>query len=147
MTVPTPARRSMTRDGLIRFLRFCVVGGVGFVVDASILMLAVTDGLLSPIPARFLSFGVAVFVTFNLNRRWSFDVAPEGSTSYVKHLVAYLGVQGFGFLCNLVIYAAALALLPGDLAHPVPCLVLASASVIILNYLGADLIVFRHRHP
>lgn len=136
-----PARR----DGRTRFARFCLVGAVGFAVDAGLLVLILRTGVLGPVAARLISFGSAVLVTFALNRRWSFRSGPGDSRSFIGDLVAYLGVQGFGFLCNLTVYTAALAALPGPWSRPLPCLALASGAALIVNYLGSDLIVFRRR--
>lgn len=133
------------RDGRTRFARFCLVGATGFAVDAGLLLLILRGGLLGPVAARFLSFGAAVLITFALNRLWSFRVGPGDQRSFVGDLIAYLGVQGFGFLCNLVIYTVALAALPDPWSRPLPCLALASGAALIVNYFGSDLIVFRRR--
>lgn len=125
------------------FLRFCVIGALGFVVDAGVLLglmhLASADAL----AARLASFGCAVLVTFELNRRWTFrDAVPR---AYLAELATYLGVQGLGFACNFVIYAACyLALRPSPLA-PLLSLAIASAAALVVNYTGARLIVFKPR--
>ena len=130
---------------MARFARFCLVGATGFAVDAGLLLLILRGGLLGPVAARFVSFGVAVLVTFALNRRWSFQIGPDDPRSFTGDLIAYLGVQGFGFLCNLTVYAAALSVLPDPLGRPLPCLAFASGAALLVNYLGSDLIVFRRR--
>ena len=45
------------------FFRFCVVGTIGFITDATVLALLLENGV-SHYVARILSFPVAVFVTW-----------------------------------------------------------------------------------
>ncbi len=126
-----------------RFLRFAIVGAIGFAVDASVLLALVGAGWAGPIGGRLASFACAVLATFELNRRWSFEGAVR--RPYPAMLLAYVGVQGLGFLCNFAIYAAALAVLPPPLNRPLFCLALASGLALAINFAGARLIVFRHR--
>lgn len=89
------------------FLRFSVVGTIGFLVDSSVLM-ALTQGLeLGPLAGRFLSFAVAVTVTWYLNRRVTFRAvtAPTGS-----EWLRYAGLTAFGALINIGVYRMVLAL-------------------------------------
>ena len=131
------------RSGGGQFLRFCVVGGVGFCVDAAGLLLLVGAAGMNPVAARFVSFGFAVIATFELNRRWSFaDAVPK---SYLRSLAAYLGVQGVGFLFNLGVYSAGYLLLPAPLDAPVLCLAYASILALLVNFAGARFVVFRRR--
>jgi putative flippase GtrA len=123
-----------------RFLRFSAVGGVGFVVDAGVLLALVHALGMNPIVARMFSFSIAVLVTFELNRTWSF-----GSIRLHRPLMAfltYLGVQGAGFLCNLAVYTAAIFALPPPFNAPLLCLAVASAAGLLVNYTGARHLLF-----
>lgn len=124
-----------------RFLRFAIVGALGFCVDASVLLALVAAGWAGPISGRLASFACAVLATFEMNRRWSFEDVQQ--PSYVATLVAYLGVQGVGFLCNLGVYTLALTVVPPPLNKPLFCLALASGLALVINFAGARLIVFR----
>ena len=126
-----------------QFLRFCVVGGVGFCVDAAVLLLLVGVAGLDPVAARFASFACAVLATFELNRRWAFAGAPP--QPYLHRLAAYLGVQGVGFLFNLGVYSASYLLLPAPLNAPVLSLAYASVLALVVNFAGARFVVFRRR--
>ena len=123
-----------------RFLRFCVVGVAGFVADAGVLMLLVHLAGANPIAARLLSFGIAVVVTFELNRRWAFGAIRHGSIPAA--FAAYLSVQGLGFLCNLVVYTALILWLPAPFGAPLVCVAAASAVALLVNYSGARRLVF-----
>ncbi len=137
------------RDDIAEFLRFCIVGAVGFIVDAGVLMLCIHLLGQDAVSGRLVSFAFAVMATFELNRRWAFQRGGHGT--YLATLAAYLGVQGLGFLCNLGIYTLLYVTLPRPFNAPLSCLVVASALALVVNYAGARLVVFRARgmgtHP
>ena len=116
---------------LLRVLRFGVVGAAGFVTDAAILILVIERLHGNPIEARMISAPVAIFLTFALNRSWSFTGLKQ--PSIIRSFASYISVQGFGFLLNLLLYSLVILLVPS----PVAALAVASVSVMTLNYLGA----------
>ena len=128
-----------TRE-LARFARFCVVGAAGFLADTGTLLGIVHVFGLDPIPAKILSFGVAVLLTFELNRCWTFGVVRRERIG--PALMTYLGVQSTGFVCNLAVFTAALYCLPVPLNTIVFCSVIAAAAALLVNYLGARKLVF-----
>lgn len=131
--------RLVEREGG-RFARFCVVGAAGFLTDAAILAL-LTHGLgFGPFESRAASFAVAVTVTWLLNRYWAFRAGPA---SFWRGLLAYLGVQGMGLGCNLLVYGLWVLLLPRPLGDPLVALVVASGSALFVNYVGLRTLVFR----
>ena len=134
-----PARAS--RLFATSFLRFCVIGALGFAVDAGLLLGLMRWASADALAARLLSFACAVLVTFECNRRWTFRSAS--ARPYLADLAAYLGVQGLGFACNFVIYAACYVALRPAPAAPLLALALASATALGVNYAGARFVVFR----
>ena len=126
-----------------QFLRFCVIGAVGFLADAGVLLLLVHDTAMGAIAARLVSFAVAVLVTFELNRRWTFRDAA--SIKYWNQLASYVGVQSLGFACNFAIYTGLYLLLPPDPSAPLAALAVASALALFVNFIGARLLVFGRR--
>jgi putative flippase GtrA len=125
----------------MRFLRFCIVGLAGFIVEAVVLTVATNACDVGPFWARGISFPVAVSVTFTLNRQWSFTDADQ--QPIVNAFVAYLGVQSTGLLCNLLIYSAAITLLPALFNAPITALIIASGAALIVNYVGSRRLVFK----
>ena len=126
---------------LRQFLRFCAVGAVGFVVDAGVLLIGLRVFGFDPIGGRLLSFSVAVLTTFELNRRWAFRAGRD--RRYLASAASYLGVQGLGFLCNFGVYSLLYLALPPRFNAPLLCLAVASAVALLVNYVGASLVVFR----
>lgn len=126
-----------------RFIRFCVIGMIGFVVDALVLFFVVHVSGINPLGARLISFAVAVLVTFELNRRWTF--ASQGGGTYWSQIAGYVGVQSVGFSCNLGVYTAMYLLLRPASGALFVALCVASAVALFVNYMGAAAVVFRKR--
>jgi putative flippase GtrA len=121
------------------FARFCVVGGTGFLTDAGLLTLLVHGLGLGPFMARAISFAVAVIVTWLLNRRWAFAAY---ATSFWRGFLTYLGVQGLGLGCNMLVYVLWILLLPPPLDEPLVALFMASSTALLVNYAGMRVLVF-----
>lgn len=72
---------SRTRREFTRFLKFCVVGTIGFAVDAGTLFLLSNLLGLWTLAAQFLSFWAAVASNFAWNRCW---VYPDSRAKPVR---------------------------------------------------------------
>lgn len=98
---PTPLTRGATRE-FQRFIKFLVVGGVGFVVDTgsltALVFLLSSDRRL----AKGLSFCLAVATTFTLNRVWAYR--ESRSKSMGAQLVQFLGISLVGLVINIVVF-------------------------------------------
>lgn len=107
-------------QGLLQFLRFGVVGTVGFLVDTAVLYagLALGLGLYS---GRAVSYLAAATTTWALNRAWTFrDAGREaGRAQVARQWALFLAVNLVGFACNYGTYAALIAFVPLVAAHPV----------------------------
>jgi len=130
-----PARR--------RFARFIVVGGVGFLIDAGVLMLALRYVTPDIYVARALSFTVAVIVTWLLNRMFVFDAEAGGSM--VAEYGRYFATQVVGALSNLGVFVALIELVPRLGATPIVPLAAGAGLGAAVNYAGAALWVFSGR--
>ena len=127
-----------------RFAKFIAVGGVGFLVDAGVLTLAVRAFGASIYPARALSFSVAVFATWLLNRTFVFDNAGRGAP-IVGEYSRYLVTQVIAAFCNLAVFAALIEVLPRLAATPVVPLAAGAVLGAFVNYGGSTWWVFRHK--
>jgi len=69
---------------IVQFLKFCIVGFLGMIVDTSILIGLVESVHLDPRAAAVFAFLVAVSFNYTLNRFWTFDTArmTPAFTSY-----------------------------------------------------------------
>lgn len=88
-------------------LLFAIAGGVGFVVDAGVLLLLV--GPFGPYLGRVLSFLAAVFTTWAINRRLAFGARASGLAPH-REFARYLLVCFSGGAANLATYSVAVML-------------------------------------
>ena len=112
------------------FIKFCIVGTVGFLTEALIIHLVKViypDFLLY---VRFISFPAALAVTWLLNRVFVF----ESSNSKIKEVSKYALVQTFGAILNIVVYTLLLLLSDFFVAYPVLALAAGSAVALFSNY-------------
>jgi putative flippase GtrA len=151
---PIPSRRASERpaggrgDLTVRaeFVRFVAVGFVGFVVDAGVLTLLASFLGWNVYAARGVSFGIAVFVTWLINRRWTFGSRTmSGAAAAGAEYSRYLVVQVIGALANLGVFVGVLAIQPGLIRYPVVPLAFGAVAGLLVNYCGARAWVFAHR--
>ena len=123
-----------------QFLRFCVVGVVGFVIDAGILQLLVSGGLANPYLARIASFLLAASATWLMNRRYTFDIKQRPSHAEWARYVTFMVL---GALVNYGAFAISIA--KWDLAHARPWIGVAIGSIagLWINFFTSRLLVFR----
>jgi len=88
---------------LKRFISFGIVGTIGFIVDSSVLMFLVHVEELSILFSRLISFITAVFVTWLLNRYFTFS-ASSINISKSKEYFQYLIIQTIGAGLNFSIF-------------------------------------------
>ena len=92
-----------------RFLRFCVVGALAYLVDAGVLTGLVSGLAADPYAARVASFLAAASFTWWLNRRWTFEVKREPTRS---EWLSYVALMVIGAVVNYGTYAAAITWWP-----------------------------------
>ena len=129
------------------FPAFVVVGGIGFIVDASILAILVHGYGWGDYTARVVSFAVAVTATWYLNRRYVFAArkTPNRRSEYSR----YLTVQIMGMGINFLVYSLCIASSQTMDQWPVLALAVGSAVALFFNFAGARAFVFlgKTNHP
>jgi putative flippase GtrA len=125
------------------FLRFFVVGAIGFVIDAAILQGLTVFWLVNPFLAQAIAFPIAVGATWLLNRIWTFPGAA--SQGRIKQAAVYLGVQCAGFVTNYAVYSAALLIVPELRRWLVVPLAMGAAAALCVTFAGAKHLAFRVR--
>jgi putative flippase GtrA len=124
-----------------RFVRFFIVGSIGFGVDAVLLSTLVNALGWSPFAARVVSFSAALGVTWYLNRSFTFRdrAAPRAGPEAVRYVL----VQVSGALLNYGTFSALVVLFAQAARWPILALVPASALAMCFNYLGMYYFAFR----
>jgi putative flippase GtrA len=125
------------------FVRFAVVGVIGFVVDFSILSILTLSLKVDKFLAQAVAFPIAVGATWLLNRVWTF----AGATGKpLARAAAYFGVQCAGFATNYVVYATVLFVFPALSPHwlVIP-LALGAVAALCITFAGSKHLAFRGR--
>jgi putative flippase GtrA len=123
------------------FIRFGMVGVAGFTVDALVLHAMVGIVGLDPFSGRLVSFSVAVFTTWLLNRSFTFRHPTRHGP--VRQAFLYALVQGAGGLANIGAYSAAIAMVPALRDMLLIPLAIGSAVGLCLTFVGSKHLAFR----
>lgn len=137
-----------------QFLRFGLVGTIGFVVDAAVLQILVSLAHGDPFVSRIFSYLAAATVTWAIHRQYTFrDRLPVSDGTRVAVATAFETLisqwarfvvsNGLGALINFAVYSA--CLLSWALCKDNPVLGVAAGSVagLAFNYTVSRHFVFK----
>jgi putative flippase GtrA len=124
----------------LQFLRFGVVGVVGFVVDTAVLYAGLALGL-GLYGGRAVSYLAAATTTWACNRAWTFR--DQGSAPAMRQWAVFLVVNLVGFAFNYGTYAVLVAGLPLVAAHPVLGVAAGALAGMVGNFVLSRRYVFR----
>ena len=129
---------SGSKAGVV-FLKFVLVGGVGFGIDYWVLRLLVMEWGWHWALARIPSFGLAVCMTWILNRTLTFG----SSNRWAGESIRYLVTQSIGSAINLVVFSGIVMMFgAGTLLVP---LAVGAAAGLVSNFLMSKYVVFSER--
>ena len=121
-----------------RFVRFAVVGGIGFLIDAGLLALLHHGAGLDPYSSRLVSISASAFTTWRLNRSLTFGASDRSQASEgFRYALVAAATAGFNYL----VYAGLLIAFP-DLP-PVIAVIGATLAAMIFSYAGYSRLVFQ----
>ncbi len=116
-----------------RFLRFVIIGGIGFVVDAFVLISLLLWTPFDPFSGRVVSIAVALSVTWVLNRLLTF-----GPSS--RHVAVEGARYGGSAAVNYATYSALILLAPQ--LTMIATLAIASIVGMGFSFIGYSRLVF-----
>jgi putative flippase GtrA len=130
-------------------LRFGIVGGIGFLVDAGLLHLMLKLGL-GYYGGRLVSFLAAATATWTLNRSFTFrretsTATHPAATHPLGEWLAYLGLMAIGGVVNYGTYALALELAEPVRRYPALGVALGSIAGMAINFWSAKTMLFERR--
>jgi len=124
---------------LKQFQRFLLVGALGFIVDFSVLYVAVNAVGLGPLGGRLLSFVIAASVTWKANRHFTFAASQEhAATQWMRYVVT----TAIGGAINIGVYRTWLAFTSHDNVQLFLAVVAGSAVALLFNFALSKYIVF-----
>lgn len=123
----------------LQFLRFGVVGTVGFVVDTLVLYAGLALGL-GLYGGRAVSYLAAATTTWGLNRAWTFRGQSEGAA--LQQWLVFVVVNLVGFAFNYGTYALLVAFVPFVADNPVIGVAAGSLAGMTGNFLLSRRFVF-----
>ena len=124
----------------IEMARFMLAGLLGLLTDIVLLYLALALGL-GWLGGRALSFTAAVWVTWQINRRYAFGGRSGGSAWH--EWWRYLAAMAGGGVVNTAVYSALTLLLRDHALLPLLTVSAGSLAGMVINFLSAKFWVFR----
>jgi putative flippase GtrA len=126
---------------LVQFLRFALVGTIGFLVDAAVLY-ALMFGLgAGPYLGRAGSFLAAASATWLLNRVYTFRAAERSDPR--RQWLRFVGFMLLGGAVNYGVYAAVVSIGPDHPVVPLAGVAAGSLAGLAVNFTTSRLFVFR----
>jgi putative flippase GtrA len=133
-------------EGQRQFLKFCVVGGIGFVVDTGTLSILMRAFGADPVKGRLISqFVFGMTTTFFLNRSLTFR-DKRGDSILVQYLRFALA-NGIGNLLNFGTHAVLVDNVAFFQRIPEMGIVAGTAVGMMFNFAGSKYFVFRQAAP
>jgi len=133
-------------EGQQQFLKFCIVGGIGFVVDAGSLSILTREFGLGPVIGRVLSqFVFGMTTTFLLNRSLTFR--DKRGDSILSQYLRFALANGVGNLINFGTHALLVANVAFFHRIPEMGIVVGTAFGLVFNFIGSKYFVFRVPSP
>lgn len=124
-----------------QFIKFGIVGTLGFVVDAGVLALCMKALNMGPYSGRVVSFAMAVTITWFCNRHFTFKESPKNTPhkEFSQFVIVCLG----GFALNYGTYAALIAIMPLIATYPTLGVAAGSLASLFFNFFTTKKIVFK----
>jgi dolichol-phosphate mannosyltransferase len=96
--LPLSSRDSQTRAVFLRYLKFCVVGGLGLLVDMAVLAFLASPRSLgwNPIVSKVIAAEIAMLSNFTFNETWTFHQFAAKDNSIGQRL---LRLAKFNLIC------------------------------------------------
>jgi dolichol-phosphate mannosyltransferase len=136
-------RERLQRLIKIDFIRFCIVGGTGFVIN--FILLALLPKLFGfPVPlAQFIGAEIALFSNFIMHNRWTYK------SKNVKKSVGSLLIQFHATSWPAILGSTAMVSLGVDVFHLSKLIALAISSVIALlwNFVWTKYVIWKDVTP
>ena len=124
---------------LVQFLRFGVIGALGFVWDT--LVVYATAPLVGLYAAGVISYIIAGSINWLLNRLWTYRHVAHGAMH--RQAMMFLLVNSVGFVLNRGVYFTLIATQPFCRAYPVVPIAAGGVCAMFVNFFLSRRLVFK----
>lgn len=122
-------------------LSFGAVGTIGFIVDTAVLyLISGTVGLFS---GRIISFSIAVFTTWLLNKKYTFHGRESGFKAH-KEFTLYFSLMIFGGALNFLTYSLLIITYKSILQNPIIAVAFGSLAGMCINFISSRFLLYRY---
>lgn len=90
MSLQTKIRQISDLKIFKQLRRFLIIGGVATTISYSVFLISIHLFSLHYIIANILAFFISIIFSYNLNKRWSFEVAEQQKSHLPQYLILYL---------------------------------------------------------
>jgi putative flippase GtrA len=126
----------------IDFVRFCIVGAIGFTLNA-VLLLLLNKNLHSPFIAQLIAGEIALFSNFMFHHHWTYKASKVRKTITKLivqfHITSWVAVIGCAFIVSLGIHVLHLS--------PLVSLALAAIAAMAWNFGWSKFVIWRKHEP
>jgi len=134
--------RLVGKHGLVgQFLRFTLVGGVGFVVDSAVLYAVMYGFGLDPYTGRVPSFLAAATTTWLLNRHFTFPGGRDAAAH--RQWTMFVVFMTLGAAINYGVYAVVVFYGPAHPLTPLAGVAIGAVAGLAVNFMTSKRYVFR----
>ena len=126
-----------------QFLRFAIVGGVGFFLNEATLYIALNGLTLGRYSAPIFSFLCTVTFTWWGNRLLTFADHARGAGGMVREWASFVAANSIGLAVNYAVYGAVITFAPAPLNSPYIALAFGTLAGLIFNFVLSARFVFR----
>ena len=128
---------ALAKSEATRFLRFAIVGAIGFLIDAGLLTALHNGGGLDPFSSRLISISASAVTTWRLNRSLTFGASDRSQTNEgLRYALVAAATAGFNYL----VYVLLLLGFPG--MPPIAAVIAATLAAMFFSYAGYSRFVF-----
>jgi putative flippase GtrA len=127
------------------FFKYSLIGGLGFLIDANLLIFISKHLGHSIYIARFFSFSSAVFITWFLNRNFIFYSKNKKTLQIFHEFIRYVFIQSLGSAANLIVFFLLLKSIPVMKMNLIIPLAFGAIIGLIINFLGSYFWVFKNK--
>ncbi len=126
----------------IDFVRFCLVGETGFIINFSLLTLLYKVFELPVFISQLVASEIALFSNFLLHHHWTYKHKKVTKTLpsllWQFHITSWVAIVGSALLVSLAVHVLRL--------NYVLALMISSGVALLWNFLWTKLIIWRHEH-